>query len=120
MVPWLIIFACVLLGFQVGGIVGHKFLSKYRVAMDIDRSVLAIQMPLAYSSYGELDCVRDQMGPQIEKQLEAKGFVLLGWTDAGWAHFFTKSPVRTPDDMKKLKMFVWAGDDIAFKITPRS
>jgi TRAP-type C4-dicarboxylate transport system substrate-binding protein len=78
---------------------------------DIDRSVLAIQMPMAYANYGELDCVRDQMGPQIEKQFEAKGFVLLGWTDAGWAHFFTKSPVRTPDDMKKLKMFVWAGDD---------
>ena len=78
---------------------------------DIDRSVLAIQVPMAYTDYGELDCVREQMGPQIEKQLEAKGFMLLGWTDAGWAHFFSKSPVRTPDDMKKLKMFVWAGDD---------
>ena len=78
---------------------------------DIDRSVLAIQVPLAFANYSELDCVLEQMGPQFEKQLEAKGFVLLGWTDAGWAHFFTKEPVRTPDDMKKLKMFVWAGDD---------
>lgn len=78
---------------------------------DIDRSVLAIQLPMAYADYGELDCVREQMSPQIEKQLEAKGFVLLGWTDAGWAHFFTKIPVRTPEDMKHLKMFVWAGDD---------
>jgi TRAP-type transport system periplasmic protein len=78
---------------------------------DIDRSVLAIQVPMAYADYSELDCVREQMGLQIEKQLEAKGFMLLGWTDAGWAHFFTKSPVRTPEDMKKLKMFVWAGDD---------
>jgi TRAP-type C4-dicarboxylate transport system substrate-binding protein len=78
---------------------------------DIDRSVLAIQVPMAYADYGELDCVREQMGLQIEKQLEAKGFMLLGWTDAGWAHFFTKSPVRTPEDMKKLKMFDWAGDD---------
>jgi TRAP-type C4-dicarboxylate transport system substrate-binding protein len=43
--------------------------------------------------------------------MEAKGFIVLGWSDAGWAHFFTKSSVRTPDDMKKLKMFVWAGDD---------
>jgi predicted aspartyl protease len=32
----------VLLGFQVGGIVGHKFLSKYRVAVDLDRSVLRL------------------------------------------------------------------------------
>ena len=30
----------VLLGFQVGGIVGHKFLSPYRVALDLDRSEL--------------------------------------------------------------------------------
>ena len=43
--------------------------------------------------------------------MEAKGFIVLGWSEAGWAHFFTKSPVRTPDDMRKLKMFVWAGDD---------
>jgi TRAP-type C4-dicarboxylate transport system substrate-binding protein len=78
---------------------------------EIERSVLAIQIPLAYANYDELDCVLEQMGPQLEKQLEAKGFVLLGWSDAGWAHFFTKEPVRTPDDMKKLKMFVWAGDD---------
>jgi TRAP-type transport system periplasmic protein len=78
---------------------------------DIDRGVLALQLPLAYADYGELDCVREQMGPQIEKQIEAKGFVILGWTDAGWAYFFTKSPVRTPDDMKKLKMFVWGNDD---------
>ncbi len=43
--------------------------------------------------------------------MEAKGFIVLGWSDGGWAHFFTKSPVRTPDDLKKLKMFVGAGDD---------
>lgn len=30
----------VLLGFQLGGIVGHKFLSPYRVALDLDRSEL--------------------------------------------------------------------------------
>ena len=31
-----------LLGFKVGGIVGHKFLSHYRVAIDIERSVLRL------------------------------------------------------------------------------
>jgi hypothetical protein len=28
----------VLLGFEVGGIVGHRFLSPYRVALDLPRS----------------------------------------------------------------------------------
>jgi tetratricopeptide (TPR) repeat protein len=32
-----------LLGFQVGGIVGHKFLSQYRVGIDLDRSVLRLR-----------------------------------------------------------------------------
>ena len=32
-----------LLGFQVGGIVGHKFLSKYRVGIDLERSVLRLK-----------------------------------------------------------------------------
>ena len=32
-----------LLGFQVGGIVGHKFLSKYRVTIDLRRSILGLE-----------------------------------------------------------------------------
>ncbi|MQA30529.1 MAG: tetratricopeptide repeat protein [Luteitalea sp.] len=32
-----------LLGFQLGGIVGHKFLSRYRVAIDLERSVLRLK-----------------------------------------------------------------------------
>lgn len=33
----------VLLGFQVGGIVGHRFLSEYRVSMDVARSELRLE-----------------------------------------------------------------------------
>ncbi|HUR34109.1 MAG TPA: aspartyl protease family protein [Vicinamibacterales bacterium] len=32
-----------LLGFQVGGIVGHKFLSKYRVGIDLEHSILRLK-----------------------------------------------------------------------------
>jgi TRAP-type transport system periplasmic protein len=70
----------------------------------IDRGVLALEIPLAYSDYRELDCVLEKIGPQLERRMEAKGFIVLGWSEAGWAHFFTKSPVRTPDDMRKLSL----------------
>jgi hypothetical protein len=33
----------VLLGFQVGGIVGHKFLGGYRVSLDLPRSELGLE-----------------------------------------------------------------------------
>jgi hypothetical protein len=32
-----------LLGFQLGGIVGHRFLSKYRVTIDLNRSVVGLE-----------------------------------------------------------------------------
>lgn len=32
-----------LLGFQLGGIVGHRFLSRYRVSIDLDRSVVGLE-----------------------------------------------------------------------------
>ncbi|HWF84329.1 MAG TPA: hypothetical protein VG222_05770, partial [Vicinamibacterales bacterium] len=32
-----------LLGFQLGGIVGHKFLSKYRVGIDLENSTLRLK-----------------------------------------------------------------------------
>ena len=32
-----------LLGFQLGGIVGHKFLSRYRVGIDLEKSVLRLK-----------------------------------------------------------------------------
>jgi TRAP-type C4-dicarboxylate transport system substrate-binding protein len=77
----------------------------------IDRGVLGLEIPMAYSGDSELDCVLEKMRPRLERQMEAKGFIVLGWTQGGWTRFFTRSPVRTPDDMRKLKMFVWAGDD---------
>ena len=33
----------VLLGFRLGGIVGHKFLSRYRVAINLDKSIVQLQ-----------------------------------------------------------------------------
>lgn len=77
----------------------------------IYRGVLGLEIPLAFSDYTEFDCALEKMAPQLEKQMEDKGFIVLGWSEGGWAHFFSKSPVKTPDDMRKLKMFVWAGDD---------
>lgn len=77
---------------------------------EIDKSVYALSIPMAFDGYDELYGVLDKMRPSLEAKLAAKGYVVLNWADGGWVHFFSKSPVRTPDDAKKLKMFSWAGD----------
>lgn len=76
----------------------------------IDRSTVALQIPMMFRSYEELDHVREEMGPEIARRLEDKGFVVLDWGDAGWVHFFSKVPATTPAEMKQLKMYVWTGD----------
>ncbi|MEW6336854.1 MAG: TRAP transporter substrate-binding protein DctP [Acidobacteriota bacterium] len=83
---------------------------------DVDRSVFALAVPMAYESYDEVDHVLEKMSPRLEQAFEAKGFIVLNWADAGWLRFFTKSPVRTPDDLRALKLFVWSGDSLAVEM----
>jgi len=79
---------------------------------EIDPSVYALGVPMMYSSYEEVYHVLEKMRPGLEARLaRAKTpFVVLNWADGGWSRFFTKKPVATPDDLRKLKLFTWAGD----------
>jgi TRAP-type transport system periplasmic protein len=79
----------------------------------ISRATYAMQTPMLFRSFEELDYVRTQMAPMIQQDLDANGVVVLGWGDAGWVHFFSKAPAVSVDDFRKLKLFVWAGDPSA-------
>jgi len=78
---------------------------------EIDDSFRVFAIPMFFDSYPELFQVTDRMGPEFRQRLEAKGFVLLNWGHGGWVHFFTRTPVNSVDELRKLKIFVWAGDD---------
>jgi TRAP-type C4-dicarboxylate transport system substrate-binding protein len=85
---------------------------------DIDKSVTALSyLPMMFRSLEELDYVRDQLRPELEKLLRDKGFVTLFWGDAGWVRFFSKEPVVRPADLKKLKLFAWAGDNFQIDLS---
>ena len=78
---------------------------------EIEPTVTGLQsIPMMFRSLDEVDYIGAKLQPLLEKQMEAKGFVVLFWSDAGWVHFFTKKAAETPDEMRKLKMFNWAGD----------
>jgi TRAP-type C4-dicarboxylate transport system substrate-binding protein len=81
--------------------------------VNIGSEFMALQMPMMYRSTEEFDYVRDKLSPTLEAVLEKKGFKLLTWGDAGWVHFFSKTPVVHPDDLKPLRLWVWASDTVA-------
>jgi TRAP-type C4-dicarboxylate transport system substrate-binding protein len=77
---------------------------------EIEPAVSGLQfMPMIFRSLDEVDYIGEKLQPILGKRLEAKGFVALFWTDTGWVRFFSKEPVIHPDDLKKTKLFVWAG-----------
>jgi TRAP-type C4-dicarboxylate transport system substrate-binding protein len=85
---------------------------------DIDRGVTGLQiMPLAFRSWDEVDYVREKMRAQLEGRLQAKGFEVLFWADAGWVHFFSKSAATRPDEYRQMKLFAWSGDEAQLALT---
>jgi len=77
---------------------------------DIDPGVNCLQIPMMFDSYEELDYVRDRMAPKLEQRLRQKGYEVLYWSDVGWVQFFSATPVQRLDDLRKLRLFTWAGD----------
>src|SRR6266487_3898335 len=77
----------------------------------IDSAFNVFDIPFFFAGYDELNYVTEQLTPVIRKRLEPKGFVLLNWGHGGWTQVFTKRPVQTVDDLKKIKLWTSAGND---------
>lgn len=94
----------------------------------IDSSVSCLQVPMMLQSYEELDFVRERIAPELERRIESRGFKVLHWADGGWVYVFTKHGARTPDDLRRLRLFTSAGDpeterlykEFGFNVVPYS
>jgi TRAP-type transport system periplasmic protein len=79
--------------------------------IEIDPAVAALQyMPMMFRSWEELDHVREQLRPDLEAKLAAKGFVVLIWGEGGWVQFFTAGGITTPEQFRRGRIFAWSGD----------
>ena len=110
-----------------GGIIEAVGLSSVGLSR-IDNSVSCLQVPMMLESYEELDFVRERIAPDLERRIESRGFKVLHWADGGWVYVFAKQPVRTPDELRRQRLFTSAGDpeterlykELAFNVVPFS
>ena len=83
-------------------------------------------LPMIFDSFKEVDYVRDRMDNTINEELEKAGYVSFGMADGGFAFVMSKSPVRTLDDVRNLKVWAPSKNQTAmdaiegFGITPHS
>ncbi len=76
----------------------------------IYRPILVLQMPGLFESPEELHAVRAAMTKEWSQKLSERGYVLLGWFDAGFGRIFSKRPIERPSDYKHVRPWVWRDD----------
>jgi len=67
-------------------------------------SVMTLSAPFLIRSETELDMVLKDARPLLDAQVNKTSFVMLAWSKGGWVNIFSKEPVMTPDDLRRLKM----------------
>jgi TRAP-type C4-dicarboxylate transport system substrate-binding protein len=79
----------------------------------IAQDFFAVQLPFLVRTDEEMEYVMEELQPTFNRMLEEKGFTLVAWFLAGWAHLFSKTPVTTPDEARRLKLH---GDPVSPQI----
>jgi TRAP-type C4-dicarboxylate transport system substrate-binding protein len=72
-----------------------------------------LDSPFLINSYAEADHLTKTFDKEFAQAFEEGGFVNLGWAEVGFIYVYTNAPVKSPADMKNVKMWMWEGDPIA-------
>jgi TRAP-type C4-dicarboxylate transport system substrate-binding protein len=70
----------------------------------ITPEIMAISYPFLIRNDEELDEVLNRIKPDIDERMQRSGFVTLAWARAGWVKLFTRTPITTPDDLRRLRL----------------
>ena len=87
-----------------------SFLSNVGLA-ELDEAFNVFGMPFFIESPDEEAAVEKKLTPVIEQRLNAKGFHLLCWGNAGWLQVFSKKPLKSLADVKAAKLYSTKGND---------
>lgn len=78
----------------------------------IHRPVLAFMLPDMFRNRAAMERSEHALASEIESRFLAQGFVLASWGDSGQPRLFANRAVRTPDDLRQLRPWVWRDDVI--------
>jgi len=69
-----------------------------------------LELPFLFHNVDEIDFVREHFTPEFRKGFHDNGFELLGWMEVGFIHMFSTKPIRSLDDMRTRRVWLWQGD----------
>ncbi len=65
------------------------------------------QVPFLFQTYEEVDFVLKKMDSFFRKGFEDNGYMLLGWSEAGFIYLMSTVPIASVADLKKAKVWIW-------------
>ncbi len=71
-----------------------------------------MELPFLFDTHDEIDFVRAQLMPSFRAGFHDNGYELLGWMEIGFVHMFSRAPIRSIDDMKAQRVWLWQGDPL--------
>lgn len=80
---------------------------------EIAPAARVLDTPFLFKSAPEIDHVYAALDADFRKMFDEAGYVLLGWAEVGDVLILSNSPVKKPEDLKAVKMWIWEGDPIA-------
>lgn len=72
-----------------------------------------LDMPFLFRNANEVDFVLDKFDKEFRQTFEENGYVLLGWSEVGVINIMTNTPIKKPEDLSDVKMWLWEGDPVA-------
>lgn len=78
----------------------------------IARPALVLAAPGVIRDYPEIDLVRKEMASEFDRMFEERGYVLLGWGDAGRTRLFSRKRISKPADLRSARPWVWGDNPV--------
>jgi len=79
----------------------------------IFKEIDVMHIPFFFQNYEEVDYLLKKMGPYFKKGLEDDGYILLGWSEAGFVYLLSTVYVSSVNDLKKAKVWIWQESPMA-------
>jgi TRAP-type C4-dicarboxylate transport system substrate-binding protein len=73
----------------------------------IFKEINVLQVPFLFQKYEEVDTILKKMDSYFRKGFEDNGYILLGWSEAGFIYLMSTVPISSVADLRKAKVWVW-------------
>jgi TRAP-type C4-dicarboxylate transport system substrate-binding protein len=71
------------------------------------KEIDVLQIPFLFQKYEEVDAILKKMDSFFRKGFEDSGYILLGWSEAGFVYLMSTIPISSASDLKKGKVWIW-------------